>query len=287
MQLVTAMTKFRSCLIFAAVASAVALSGCKKVNGDAYALTSGGKIIAFSVNKPTKITNTVSLSGLPLDTTTGQASESIVQMDYRPADQQLYGITSANHVYLINPDTGAVTAVGTGESFSDSTLANPRIDFDPSADILRVISSDQNLQVTPSTGALINSGTRVLYASGGTNASSTPALTGIAYSYDGSPTLYALDASTQSLVTVGSRSGSPLSPDSGVLYTVGSLGVSFGTSGGFDIQRSSGTAFAALSTSGGGASLYTVDLGKGSASFLGLIGDGSQSIISMAVAPGS
>ena len=276
----------RAPLLIAVLSTVAALSGCKKVSGDAYALTSGGKIIAFSVSKPTAIKSTVSLSGLPLDPTTGQASESIVQLDYRPADQQLYGITSANHLYQVNPATGAVTSVGTGESFSSTTLANPRMDFDPSADILRVISSDQNLQVVPSTGALSSSGTRVLYASGDTHASSTPALTGIAYSYDSSPTLYGLDASTQSLVTVGSRGGSPLAPDGGVLFTVGSLGVSFGTSGGFDIQRSSGTAFAALSTGGGGASLYSIDLGTGNAKFLGVIGDGSQSVISMAVVPG-
>jgi len=279
----------RTCLLFAALAAALSLVGCKNnLNGDAYALTGGGKIIAFTTAKPTDITHTITISGLPLDPGTGLASENVVQMDYRPSDQQLYAITGANHLYLIDPATGVATLLDGGATFSNDSLGQPQMDFDPVRDLIRIISSNDNLQVNPDTG-LSSSGTTVAYAGTDINYRHTPSLAGIAYSNNvagvGSTTLYALDSGTQSMARVGSPGGSPVTVDSGVLYTVGRLGVSFGVNDGFDIDSKNGTAFAALSPQGGTSSLYTINLANGTASRIGTIGDGSITVTALAVVP--
>lgn len=277
------MSRLRLFLILLCAVLATSLAGCKKVTGNAYALTATGRIVSFATSKPADIKTNEQIVGLPLDTATGQASESIVQIAYRSSDQQIYGVSSANHIYQINPQTGQATLEGSGNAFSSDTLADPQISFDTATGNLRMVSSDQNLLVDVASAALISSGTRVFYASGDPNAQRTPALTGIAYSFDHSPTLYALDASTQSLITVGNRGGSPISPDQGVLYTVGSLGVSFGSNGGFDITRNG--AYAALSNPGTGSSLFSINLSSGQASLLGVIGKGDMAVISLAVVP--
>lgn len=266
------------------------LVGCNKnLNGNTYALTSSGQIIAFTTAAPGTITNTVSISGLPLNATTGLASENVVQIDYRPSDQQLYAITSANHLYVINPTTGAATLLDGGAAFSSDSLGQPQMDFDPVLDFIRVISSNDNLQVNPDSGTS-SAETAVAYAGSDTNYQRTPSLVGIAYSNDtagaSSTTLYALDSGTQSLVRIGSPGGSPVSVDSGVLYTVGTLGVNFGVNDGFDIGSANGTAYAALSSQGGTSSLYTIDLSTGTASLVGTIGDGTIIVTALAVAPG-
>lgn len=287
---VVVMTGIRTCLLFAALASAMSLVGCNKnLNGNAYALTSSGQIIAFTTAAPDTITNTVSISGLPLNTGTGLASENVVQMDYRPSDRQLYAITSANHLYLINPTTGAATLLAGGAAFSSDSLGQAQMDFDPVSDLMRVISSNDNLQVNPDTGTS-SAQTTVAFAGSDSNFGRTPSLVGIAYSNNNagasSTTLYALDTGTQSLLRVGSPGGSPVSVDSGVLFTVGTLGVNFGVNDGFDIDSRNGTAFAALSPQGGTSSLYTIDLASGTASLVGVIGDGTIIVTALAVAPG-
>jgi hypothetical protein len=69
-------------------------------------------------------------------------------------------------------------------------------------------------------------------------------------------------------------------PNNGVLTTIGSLGIDFGSTGGFDIfSPSSGvnTAFAAS-----GSNLYTINLSSGAATTLGTIGNGNSNIIGLA-----
>lgn len=259
---------------------AVALAGCRHGGQTAYALTATGSLLQFSTDKPDKIEAEHTLTGL----TSGQ---SVVQMQFRPADGRLYGLTNDARLCLIDTATGKVTLIGSG-SFSSSTLANPQMDFDPAAGDLRVIATDQNLRVFPDTGALESSNTKVTYANSDPNFNVTPNLAGIAYDHNragaSTTTLYAIDQSTQSLVRVGSFGGSPNSPDSGLLFTVGRLGVSFGNNDGFDIDGR-GTAYALLAPAGTGASLYTLDLASGAASKVGALDNGQRAVIALAVAP--
>lgn len=278
--------KARLFLLIVASATALLTAGCKKASHSSYALTAGNRLVAFNTSDPATLTSDVTLSGLPLDSTTGQAAENIVQLAVRPSDGQLYGISSANHVFVITPGTGAVTEVASGAAFTTSTLSSPQLAVDLINDAFRIVSPSQNLLVSPDSATLLSSGTAPIYSGTSGNSTSSPSLVGIAYTYSGSgETAYALDATTQSLVTIGSAGGSPLGADSGVLYTIGSLGQSFGSSAGFAIDTSSKVGYAALAAAGGTSSLYTVNLASGAATYVKPIGDGTLTVTALALSP--
>ncbi|MDE2150129.1 MAG: DUF4394 domain-containing protein [Gammaproteobacteria bacterium] len=259
--------------------TAAALCGCTKGH-TAYTLTSAGHLLQFSTDKPGKIENDVALSGLA-------SGQSVVQMQFRPVDGRLYCLTNGAQVCVIDTSTGAVTPVGSGP-FVTAALADPQVDFDPVAGDLRVIATAKNLRVLPDTSVLEASDTAPDYAAGDVNVNVAPNLAGIAYNNNRtgntSTTLYALDQSTQSLVRIGSFGGSPDAAATGLLFTVGTLGVNFGSNDGFDIDGL-GTAFALLAPNGAGASLYTINLTSGVATLVGALDQGDRTVIALAVAP--
>jgi len=263
------------------LAAAVPLCACQK-NYTAYALTSTGTIIEFDTATPTSITATETVSGLG-------SGETLVQIAYRPEDSTLYGITSDNLLCTVDPDTGVATVVSS-TAFSSDTLSSPAIDFDPVLDQLRVISTEYNLRVA-SDGSLVESNTKLAFDSGDTYSGKTPQIAAIGYSNPvaaaSSTTLYALDVTTQSLLRVGDADVSSSSADSGDLHTIGSVGVSFTADAGLSIRSGSDTAYAVLQQSGSGAALYTIDLSDGAAAEVGSIGSGDQTLISLALVPGS
>jgi len=270
---------FRSTLLLAA---ALPLCACQK-NYTAYALTSTGSIIEFDTGSPTSIIATETVSGLA-------SGETLVQIAYRPEDDTLYGITSDNLLCTVDPGTGVATLVSS-TAFSSDTLSSPAIDFDPVLDQLRVITTEYNLRVA-SDGTLVESNTKLAFDSDDTYSGDTPQIAAITYANPDSgatsTTLYALDVTTQSLLRVGNAAVSTSSSaDSGDLHTIGSIGVSFTADAGLSIRSGSDTAYAALQQSGSGAALYTIDLSDGAAAEVGLIGGGDQTLISLALVPGS
>ena len=269
-------TRFRSLLALAALS----LCACQN-NSTAYALTSTGSIIKFDTGTPTTIAATVAVSGLA-------SGETLVQIAYRPADAKLYGITSDNLLCSVDPDSGVATLISSS-AFSDNTLSGPAISFDPVQDQLRVVSTEYNLRVS-SSGTLAASNTKLAFDSSDTYSGKTPQIAAIVYGNPvagaSSTTLYALDVTTQSLVRVGNADASATTAvDSGDLHTIGSVGVSFTADAGLSIRSGSDTAYAVLQQSGSGAVLYTIALGDGAAAEVGSISDGSQTLISLALAP--
>jgi len=258
---------FRSTLLLAA---ALPLCACQK-NYTAYALTSTGSIIEFDTGSPTSIIATETVSGLA-------SGETLVQIAYRPEDDTLYGITSDNLLCTVDPGTGVATLVSS-TAFSSDTLSSPAIDFDPVLDQLRVITTEYNLRVA-SDGTLVESNTKLAFDSDDTYSGDTPQIAAITYANPDSgatsTTLYALDVTTQSLLRVGNAA-----------VSTGSIGVSFTADAGLSIRSGSDTAYAALQQSGSGAALYTIDLSDGAAAEVGLIGGGDQTLISLALVPGS
>jgi len=269
--------------------AALLLGGCQK-DFSAYALTTAGKVIQFNTRKPGNINGTVSVSGLA-------TNQSLAAMAYRPNGGQLYCITNDGFLCRLDPSTGKAAAVGTvaftqnlGSGSNSVRLSNPVISFDPVVDQLRVISSDYNLRVDPTTGQLVNSYTKIAFDGNDTNNNKTPQLAGIVYQNptagSTTATLYALDSTTGSLLRIGDKSaGNPASADGGDLRTVGSANASFTVNGGFAIETSNGDAFAVLQQAGTGATLFTVDLGTGNASEQGSIGSGDQTLMSLVLVP--
>jgi len=231
------------------------------------ALSDTNNLLEFSSVSPGVIT-TVGITGIG-------AGESLVGIDFRPANGQLYGLTKTaggvGRVYTLNPSTGAATFVSTvsvplvGTSFG--------IDFNPFVDRLRVVSdADQNIRIVVATG-VASVDPALTYSGGG-----SPNIVGAAYtnSFAGatSTTLYTLDSSTDGLYIQNP-------PNNGTENLVGALGVDTSDLVGFDITAN-GRGFAALQ-SGGVSGLYGVNLTSGAAIPLGTIGSGTPIVDLVAV----
>ena len=113
--------------------------------------------------------------------------------------------------------------------------------------------------------------TPLAYATGDVNAGVNPTVTASAYTNQvpGSVTstmLFGIDAGTRSLVLQNP-------PNSGTLSTIGLLGLmNISQEIGFDIEGSTGAAFASFITGNSASRLYSINLGTGAASLLGNFG---------------
>jgi hypothetical protein len=276
------MPKFRT--IACLFAAAALLAGCQK-DYTVYALTSTGSILKFQTSKPSNLTSSAQVTGLPSD-------DGLVSMAYLPSSGTAYCVTTNNELCTLDPDTGVASIVTSSFASGTSITLSGQIatSFDPVANELRLINASYNLLI-PTAGTSATAATEVTFANNDTNSGKTPSLAAIAYNNQvsgaTSDTLYALDVGTSSLVQVGNSGDSTTtSADNGILQTIGSLGVSFNSNAGFVIEQVHGTAYAALQQSGAGASLYTIDLSSGIASSVGAIDDGQQTVIALAMPPG-
>jgi hypothetical protein len=262
-------------LLFAALTLGLSKCSLTSSNQGAFALTSAGHIIAFNTGDPTKIKGEVAVSGL----NTNESLLSLTQVN-----GSYYGVTSAERLVLVNPNTGATTALGSG--FGSGTLGSAAVDVDPNTTALRLISGNQNLQIETSSGSLVSTDTSPFYVPNDQNYISPPGfrtsnIVAIAYTRSGSPTLFGFDSNTQSLVRIGGNGGSP-SAASGQLFTVGQPDVTFGPNAAFYIG-SNGIAWAVLAPNGAGARLYNVDLSTGAVTLVNRIGDGTRTIVALVV----
>ena len=221
--------------------------------------TTTGNLVTFDSATPGTIMTTVGVTGL-------QTGETLLGIDRRPASAVLYGLGSTSRLYTINTTTGAATQVGSAGAFALSGTAFG-FDFNPTVDRIRV-SRATPARTCGSTRTTARSPrpTRALaYAAGDPNASATPRVVGSAYTnnFPGAvtTTLYGIDSNLDVLVTQGSPGSSPVSPNSGQLFTIGALGFNTSDLVGFDISGLSGVAYASMTAPGGNASqLFTINL---------------------------
>ena len=234
-------------------------------------LADGNTLVFFDSASPGS-TTTRTVTGADL------SSATLLGIDYRPANGQLYGITSTG-VFEIDPTSGNATRVNTfSTSFNGGTISG--VDFNPAADALRITGSNgQNFRIAGGGLGATNVDGTLAYAAGDANAGFSPAITASAYTnnFAGVPAgrttqLFNID-SNRDVLTLQNP------PNAGTQVTIGSLGIDVGTIGGFDIFSPSNgvnTAFAAFAPSGStAASLYSIDLGTGAATALGQIGTGA------------
>lgn len=274
----------------------------------------GSTLQRFSTSAPGTITS-VATSGIA-------AGEQIVGIDYRPQTGQLYGLginptTNSARLYLIDPQTGTFTPVGSvggiafttagglPVQFADPTTGGYGFDFNPAVDRIRVVSSDgSSFRIDPNTGNAVDgdlggasgsvAGTNL---DGPVNGVGITGLTGVAYtnsfgqSLPGGPTtLYTLD-------DVSNRISIQNPPNSGTqtsssFLTLNGQPVDFTRASGFDIPGSvavaannaaaTGFGYAAL-TVGTVTGLYQIDLANGTTTFLGPIGNGSSGLTGFAI----
>jgi len=235
----------------------------------------------FDSATPGTINSAVSITGLA-------AGENILGIDFRPANGALYGLGSTSRLYTINRTTGVATQLGSTGAFTLSGTAFG-FDFNPVVDRIRVVgNTGQNLRLNPD-GTLTATDTALNYAAGDSNAGTTARAVGAAYTNNfagaSTTTLYNIDSNLDILVTQGSVNGTPVSANSGQLFTVGALGFNTSDLVGFDVSSDSGIAFASLTAPAGNFSqLFTINLNTGSATFVGSIGGGVP-LTSLAAVP--
>ena len=252
-------------------------------------LTTTGDLVSFDSATPGTITSTVTLSGITI-------GDAVVGIDYRPADNVFIGLgyngaAGTARVYSISA-AGVATSINSNTLTLGLGLARVTADFNPTANVIRVVTSaatGNNLRITAA-------GTGPLAA----DTDLTPANTGIratAFSRNnagggtsGATTLYEIDGTNNALVTQGSVdffTGSGTSPNTGTISTVAVLvGAVGSTIVGFDIfnapgtaAASAGTAFVATSTT-----LSSLNLANGTVTPIGIIGTG-LTIVDIATVP--
>ena len=235
-----------------------------------YGLTADGHLVSFKATTPGTLDTDVAITGL-------DGSESVVGIDFRPSNGQLYALTSAGRLYMLNPTTGAASGgVTLSANPLDATspyagLSGTRfgIDFGSADDQLRVQSdTGQNLRVNLADNTVITDGTP--------NVGGTPAqlfATAFTNPYAGATVSvhYALNMASNSLVRQTSISGALTNV--GTLSFGGTPG-SFQLEGGFDIAGGeNGLAVVALLPTGATQStLYRMSLANGLLTSMGTVG---------------
>ncbi|NJC32795.1 uncharacterized protein with beta-barrel porin domain [Sphingomonas jejuensis] len=251
---------------------------------------SGNTLVTSTVAAPGTSTSSRAVTGLA-------AGDNLVGIDYRPAQSRvLYGTSQTGRLYAINPNTGVATQVGTPGFLP---AGNVGFDFNPQVDRIRVVTSTGqdvrlNQTVTGSTSTLAATDGTLRYADGTT---AIPSVAGAAYTNNvagtASTTLYVIDTrggtGNAVLATQGSVGSAPVSPNSGQLYAVGSLGVTTTGAVGFDIltvNNTTNTAYATLTSATGVTSLYTINLTTGAATLVGaLAGNTTYNGLALSLAP--
>lgn len=224
-----------------------------------YALTTAGSLINFDSATPGTVSSSAAITGL-------QAGESLVGIDFRPANGQLYAAGTSNRLYTLNLTTGAASLA--------SALSTPLngsafgFDFNPVVDRLRVTSNtDQNLRVNVDTGATIVDGT-LAFAAGDARVGQNPNIVGSAYSNNvagaTSTVLRGIDSTADILVIQDP-------PNAGTLNSSVALGVNTSELVGYDISGLTGIPYVSLTAPGAASSqLYT--LSANGATLIGTIG---------------
>jgi hypothetical protein len=241
----------------------------------AYALTPANRIVGFSLANPGSVISDLPVTGLP-------TGESLLGLDYRPANGVLYGVGASNRLYTVNPKRGEASQVGSGQFAVPLTPGAAGFDFNPTVDRIRLVNqAGQNARLNPDTGAIVDSDTltggiqldgNLAYRAGDRNFGNIPGVAAAAYTNNfagaTSTTLFAIDTNLDVLVRQDP-------PNNGVLNTIGPLGIDAGTVLGFDVRSVGGneTALAAIDVAGV-SSLYNINLTTGRASLVGQIGDG-------------
>lgn len=253
-----------------------------------FALTTTNGLLSFSSGAPGTPSAIAPITGLA-------AGETLVGMDFRPANGLLYAVSNQSNVYIINTATAVATLVSAAPFTPAVAGMNFGVDFNPVPDRIRFVSdADQDLRLNPNNGALAMNGVdaTLAFMTGDPNAAANPNIVAAAYTSNfagaTTTTLYEIDSTLDILVTQGGPNGTP-SPNLGQLFTVGSLtpmggaAVDTGDEVGFDIAPFTDAAFASL-TLAGVSTLATINLTTGAATSIGAIG-GGQPIRDIAIAP--
>lgn len=224
-----------------------------------YGVTPANELVSFNAKKPGMFLSKSAITGVA-------SGEQILSIDFRPSTGELYALSSASKLYVINTSSFSARAIGTTAFTPALSGAIASIDFNPTVDRIRLVSNTgQNLRLHPETGATAATDMAI-------NGPGTPSITGIAYTNSkagvSSTILYDIDIASGKLFKQDP-------PNNGTLVEVGSLGITLSGQAAFDINPNNSIALL-----GTGNNLYLVDINNGKA---GLIGSLQEPIRDLAI----
>lgn len=222
-----------------------------------FAINDNNELIMFNASAPGTAISKMPVMGI-------SSGEKLVSIDFRPATGELYGLSNASKLYVINQSNGRSRVVNAAP-FTPITVGIASIDFNPTVDRIRVVTSTgQNLRVNPENGVVAATDANI----SGTN---TTQISGIAYTNSkagaAATVLYDID-----LVAGKLYRQDP--PNMGTLVEIGNLGINYTGNAAFDISNDNVAVFAASGM------LFSIDLGTGKA---GKIGNTSDNFIDIAI----
>lgn len=286
--------------VLAGIAAFLAVFGAPATQAELiYGLNSSNQLFLFDSASPGVITTPVTITGV----TSGFLLRA---MDVRPATGQLYAVGTSStdptlaQVFVIDPVNYTATAVGGTVALTGNTSIRISVDWNPVLDRLRIVTgSTQNFRFNPNDFSL-TADSSLAYATGDPNDGSAPIIIAAAYTNNfsgaSSTTLYGWDFSIDNLVTIGSLNGTPNSPNSGLLFTIGGPSSFVNLSGGAGMDISTaGIAYMNVDDFDGDGlnpteTLTQVNLTNGTLTSLGQIGPSGFDLVDLAVVvpePGS
>lgn len=251
----------KSILGAALAACAITIAGCDDARrappipptatGNLLLLTDNNELASVNVEFPALLISKESIKGL-------KTGDSLVGLDYRPSDAQLYAIGYLGNIYTIDtttttatfekaliPDPADTTAPFTAISGDKSQIA---VNFDPLTDRLRLVGSNgQNLRIDVDTGK-----TTTDAAINGADATVTSIAHTNSFPETKTTRLFDIDVKQDRLFLQGS-------PNDGTLSTSAALGVTATGSSGFAINGFNNKGYAVL-TVNGSQRLYSINL---------------------------
>jgi hypothetical protein len=258
----------RSMVLATAAAAVFGISANAAQAATVAGLMDGGAVLVWIDTGSMKVTKSVKIQGANL-----------VGIDVRPADKQLYGLTTQGKIVTIDAATGKVTDKSqVSEKLPEGGPVS--VDFNPAADRLRIVGADgTSLRVNVDDGKTTVDGS-LKYAEADANKGKMPKAGAVAYSNSFAGTketaLYDIDVANGVLVKQAP-------PNDGTLNTIGALGVKLDGGAAFDIVADGKGGNQAWLVSGN--RLYLVDLTKGSAQQTNTIGGLKGKLMDIAVLP--
>jgi len=218
----------------------------------AYAVSNANELLIFNPAAQTPTLVAKAITGI-------QTGESIIGLDMRPANGQLYALGSTSRIYTINASSGAAAMVGTGPLATLIPATAVGFDFNPVADRIRIVGNNgQNFRINPADAVLVVDLPISLAGASITGAAYTNNFAGTATTL-----LYDIDSTTDRLYKQDP-------PNNGGLVDVGPLGINVESENGFDIGGTSGLAYG-IFTVGSVQRLYSVNLTSGAATAMSTI----------------
>ncbi|MBC7567281.1 MAG: DUF4394 domain-containing protein [Pedobacter sp.] len=218
----------------------------------AFAISTSNELLIFNPASQISTLVTKAITGI-------QVGESILGLDMRPLNGQLYALGSTSRIYTINASSGAATMVGVGPLATLISATAVGFDFNPVPDRIRIVGNNgQNFRINPVDATLtVDMPISLAGAS----------ITGAAYTNNFAGTtatvLYDIDSTIDRLYKQDP-------PNNGTLVDVGPLGINVEAASGFDIGGTSGIAYG-IFTVGTVQRLYSMNLTSGAATAISTI----------------